>query len=282
MAQPLSKIQHIFDKIEGFFKTNKFNQWIVYKQEDLYVAFGDRKNVWTLCTKNILMIDFDFKDNITRSQVIQIMTTYTDTMHKQGHDLLFEMFDTDRGVHAFLVNKPMLYNDPKTLQIMLDIDQDPYYIGFSKILGFCMRLSAKVDHHSDHHIRQNIVNQEFISKRFIDIPYIGYGTPDPHIQKILALQLLLIDWFKYQYQNRLLELTSYYYVGDHTSYKMAPPESFFEEVNHAVQKYLNKLNLKKPTIPLNLRFNPQPPPYQNPFIKNKDNKTISIRKIYHI
>jgi hypothetical protein len=273
-------IQQIYDQVHELFDKNEFKELIAYEQGDLVVAMGLMNNVWSLCVRDVLMIDFDFKDSITREQAIKIITKYTKTKHQEGTDLLFEMFDTDRGVHAFLVNQPMSHTDPEAIQMMIDLDNDPYYIGFSKIRGFCMRLSPKIDHQLTLEELYDHLDKEFISKPFVQSRYIGYGTVDPYIEKIIALHTSLINWFKYQYKSRLPELTQFRYVYETDRYQMAPPESFLDEVYGAVVERLEELGLKKPAKKYQLRYDVRTRPYEETYIKIYEQK--GMRLIYDL
>jgi hypothetical protein len=277
-----SDLQHIYDQVNEIFDRGEFKEVIAYEQEDLVVAMGFKNNVWSLCVRDVLMIDFDFKEGIDRKNAIKIITRYTNTKHKEGEDLLFEMFDTDRGVHAFLVNKPMSHRAPEAIQMMVDLDNDPYYIGFSKIRGFCMRLNAKITPHLDLTELQDRIDQEFISKPFVESRYIGYGIPDPYIEKVLALHTSLIHWFKYQYKSRLEELTAFRYVYETDQYQMAPPEAFLDDVHDAVVERLKEFGLKQASQPYKLRYDVRTRPYEETYIKIYEQKGLRlIYDLYH-
>lgn len=275
-----TKLQTIYDDVNDIFDQNKFKSWIAYEQEDLIVSMNFLNNVWSLCVRDVLMIDFDLKEGVTRDDAIQIITNYTDTMHKKGHDLLFEMFDTDRGVHAFLVSEPMSHKDPVAIKMMVDLHNDPYYIGFSKVRGFCMRLNAKINMKVGFDTLQEMIDNEFISKRFIDNPYIGYGTPDAYVQNVISLHTSLINWFKYQYKTRLGELTEYRYVYEIDRYQMAPPESFLEEVTEAVIERLKEFRLKQKPEHYKLTFDVRTRPHEDTILKLYEQK--GLRFIYDL
>ena len=277
-----SELQSIYDQVNDIFDNNEFKELIAYEQEDLVVAMNLMNNVWSLCVRDILMIDFDVKEGITRDDAINRITRYTNRIHDEGRDLLFEMFDTDRGVHAFLVSERMSHTDPEAVQIMIDLDNDPNYIGFSRVRGFCMRLNAKIDPEADIDTLRDHMEKEFISKRFVDQRYIGYGSPDSDIEKVLDLHSSLIEWFKYQYKSRLPELIKYRYVYENDRYQMAPPESFVEEVYGAVVERLEQFGLKKIPDHYKLRFDVRTRPYWDTLIKIYEQKRIRfVYDLYH-
>lgn len=79
------------------------------------------------------MIDFDYKEGITRKDIIAHVSIFCDKMLKEGEEMLFAMYDTDRGVHAFLVNKHIHFASSEALKIMVDMCSDETYIGYVEV-----------------------------------------------------------------------------------------------------------------------------------------------------
>lgn len=224
----------------------KFNKWIAYDQNDLIVGMSFGNNVWSMCTRKILMIDFDFKEGFTRETAILSIKKYTAYMRMRGINMMFEMYDTDRGVHAFLVTHEIDNLDEKNfMQVMMDLCNDPYYIGFSRINGYCIRLAPKVRNKLPPGMTlQDVVNKEFTAKPMVGRLFrIGYGAPKMNIIRTLILHQKLIEWFSKQYRTRLAELTSERYIPEIDRYGVAPPPTFLFEVKQFIKKSLEEMGL---------------------------------------
>lgn len=264
-------VERFYDNPEKVFKK------IVYEQSDILVGMTYYDNVWSICTKDILMIDFDIKDGFTRKQAFQTVYDYTNFMESHGIRLSFSMYHTDRGVHAFCVSHRISHLSEESQRIMLDMCNDPYYIGFSRITGYCVRISPKVrttitkiitntdeitglitttstttSTLQEGETLQDVVDREFIAKPAAspniddetDVAVIiGLGEPSEYILRVLDVHQKLIEWFLYQYRTRLQELTSKRYVPEIDAYIMAPPNNFFDEAKVYVQKTLEDYGL---------------------------------------
>jgi len=95
-------------KIAGIYSKLNYDQLVtqVYQQKDLEIGMTIMNNVWSMCTKNILMIDFDFKVGLTKDKALNMIRAYTEYMHiNYKIDLLFQNYDTDRGLHSFWLTK---------------------------------------------------------------------------------------------------------------------------------------------------------------------------------
>lgn len=244
----------------------------VYEQEDIEVGMTYYGNVWSMCTKNILMIDFDYKaptkdasktqidgeasskghSILTRDKAFDMLRKYTDHMHSLGIDLLFETYDTDRGLHAFLVNIKMDYLSQNAMNVMIDLHNDADYIAFVKIRGFCIRIGPKFPQPPSGYVGnetdyiQQAINKEFVAKPVEGTnAFIGYGEPLEYISNVLRVHLSLIRWFSQQYKERLQELRSKRYIEESDKYDYCPPKEFLDEVKAVTVHLLTQAGLKR-------------------------------------
>jgi hypothetical protein len=93
---------------------------------------------------NILMLDYDIKDGISREEAIEELQTIIDVGAKTGWRFTFAVMPTDRGLHAFLLSQ-QAYRNIFWVDLMRLACTDPYYAAFSYASGFGIRLSKKQD-----------------------------------------------------------------------------------------------------------------------------------------
>jgi len=216
----------------------------IYEQEDINFGYDINGGVLTMCTQEILMIDFDYKDGFTNEKAIKYVKEFTDFLYtKYKYEMLFAMYKTDRGIHAFLVNRLFHFTSPEALKIMIDLCSDPYYIGYSEVRGFCIRLSAKIKNFDKSEIKK-IINDEFIS-----LPYeeflIGYGKPLKYIENVLNFHIVMINILKQIYLDHLDEFITKTYIIESDSYDIFPSENMFKLIRNETIKLLDKYNLLK-------------------------------------
>lgn len=247
------KIDNLFDDI---YTSKKI---ILHEQDNLVVGLDVYSSVWSLCNKDILMIDFDEKEGISKNKAIELIREYTNDLHEKGFDLLFYMFETDRGMHAFIVNQYIDYFSEEALHIMIDTCTDEMYIGYVEVKGFCVRLGPKVKLlPKEGETLQDIVDKEFIARPAVGKDFkIGYGKPIPEIEDILDFHLDMINWFTEQYRKNLNMLTKKRYIYETDSFDIAPPESFIHEVSEVINKKLQKYNILRNKSEFERRIRPK-------------------------
>jgi len=108
-----------------------------------YVACDTYTRTYYICFKNLLMCDIDFyKDEsgnaVNTQEIIDYATNYALT-----HNLTFRVYSSRNGFHLFLTSKQMDYKSEESFTIMTDMKTDFYYILYSKIRGWCVRLNRK-------------------------------------------------------------------------------------------------------------------------------------------
>ena len=77
----------------------------------------------------------------------------------------------------------MDYRDDDALKIMLDLGTDFYYVVFSYLRGWSVRLNKK--------------RRDTTDELYSYIGDIGTGVADPHLDKLVTLHLNLVPVFKH-------------------------------------------------------------------------------------
>lgn len=81
-----------------------------------------------------MMLDFD---NITYSELENKISCYLDKY-------TFQVYKTTNGFHVYCTSNVFDYSAFSTLQFMYKLGCDPWYISFTKLYGFVVRLSPKI------------------------------------------------------------------------------------------------------------------------------------------
>lgn len=238
-------IQAMKGQINSMFNdADRVSTMIAYESDELIVSMSYFDNVWSFCTRDMLMIDFDYKEGFTYQTAIDTIKDYTEFMHNKGVDLKFRIYITDRGVHAFLTSHRIDVLSDNAMKMVVDLCNDPYYIAFSTIRGFCVRIGPKIKQKLEGRSLQEVVDTEFIAKVDTRNVSIGYGKEDPYILKILSLHERLIKWFVKQYRDRLNELSQLRYIVELDKFDMTPPVYFKDEVAQEVIKLLTEMGIE--------------------------------------
>jgi len=219
---------------------------ILYQTADFQLNVNYYNMVFAICVPDILVIDSDFNvwSRHSADKVVKEIGRFCDFMHAKGIDLLFKMFRTDKGLHAFLVNKRIKSNTDTAIKIMVALCNDPFYTAFSKISGFCVRINPKIYRVS--HTKASLysrVTSEIIAKEYNQPKYIGYGKPDPGIESFIMVKTRLINFMKKKYKEEFGYMTKLRYISRIDDFKKSPPPSFFEELIEYTKKiYITNIN----------------------------------------
>ena len=219
-------------KIDNLVKENKSHRRVLHQQEDINVGYDYYASIFSLCCKDILMIDFDNKDGWYLDNVIERLKQYTKDEKAKGIEYLFEIYETDRGVHAFIINRLIEYTSEEALNIMINLKSDEIYIGYVEVRGYCVRLNPKI----------NMLNtDEFIAKP-TDI-IIGYGEEIPYIHNVLQFHLNMIDFFISEYKHNKSEYIQKRYIPELDSLLPTPSEEIFKRVKDKIIYHLKEYDI---------------------------------------
>lgn len=192
----------------------KYTQIRVFETEDFLLRYTYQDCVWAMCVKDMFTIDFDIKEGITQEDGVIMIQKYVDAMYARGISLLFSLYETDRGLHAYLISERLSYSDERALQTSLDLCNDENYVIFTTMNGFCMRVGPKLrKQYTDPttgKVKKDWMSIEAIYGEFIARPCfkrpngrysctIGYGRSDPYIVMMLHVYEKLIKFFKQLY-----------------------------------------------------------------------------------
>lgn len=254
-----------FPKIQSIYETSRsaVKKLVVHSQDNLVIGLDVFNNIWSMCTKDLLMIDFDYKLGFSQQDALALVERYAEFMHLHHQDVLFHMYKTDRGLHAFLVNRTINNLAKEALNMMIDMCNDPDYIAYTMVRGYCYRVSPKINVQREGMTLQQLIDVEFVSLPLKERFSIGYGKPLKYATSILDMSMELTKWFVDQYRQNLQALTSTRYVPEIDRYQIAPPEWFMVEAGVKVKELLKKYRLLKNAAEYVLNITPLPKDRQN-------------------
>ena len=127
------------------------------------------------------MIDVDYYKVGCKSKslddIIKIFTDYC----KKNPNLVFQIYESNGGVHGFLTSHSSDYKSKKSIDLMLDLDCDFYYTVYSYLRGWSIRLNCKT--------------KDIDPNLYKYIKTIGTGKEDKHLIKLTNLHINLITVF---------------------------------------------------------------------------------------
>ena len=130
----LPKVVTTIHAIAPFLLQNiKHKQHVIKRRDDYYIARDIQDDIVYMCFKNLMIIDIDTLEN-SESEIIEYFTNLPGS---------YEIYKSNRGYHVFCTSQPVDYRADSTLQFLLDHKCDFYYIIYSYIRGFCVRLNKK-------------------------------------------------------------------------------------------------------------------------------------------
>lgn len=235
----LSEVDNVMKSINlAFDNGESLTTEILFQTKDFQVNINYQNMVMAMCYRDVLTLDLDLPAGYwvqeEADEMIRQLISFTDLMHFQEHiDLLFKIYRTDKGIHAILVNKHLSPNSDEALTIMLSLCNDPFYTAFSRVSGFCLRISPKLYRDAIYNKNINVTSRarsEIISKEYSKPKFIGYGKPDDKILKMLEIKNRLVNFVKEKYRNDTARMTQYRYVSYIDDFRHVPPEDFFEEL----------------------------------------------------
>lgn len=156
-------------------------QRLLHDDKDYYIAIDMLTNTYYICYRTLLMLDIDFykpteEVEVSKEDIINKLEKYA-----KENKLRFRLYQSRNGIHAFLINRESNYKNPEDTQIMIDLDVDFFYIVYSNIRGWSVRLNRKK-------------NEEKMSYTYIcDV---GDETPIEHLEKLVELHINLVPVFE--------------------------------------------------------------------------------------
>ena len=170
-------IMEIFKKIDIPINPilNNYKYIIEYEDSELNYIIGKqlhlKKNteMKLICFKDFMVIDWDVPKDKNKDEFLNELVEYL-----KGLPYTFYMYETYNGFHGYIMNKKMWFADWNTMTLLKELKCDQFYIGFTRKVGFVVRLNKKSDR-----------NEEFIEKfvcKINDYPIIG------DLQKLIIIK----------------------------------------------------------------------------------------------
>lgn len=118
-------------------------QRLLVDNDDYYVAIDLFTNTYYICYRDLMMIDIDRYKHIDKdNQDIDILDEIKNKLKKYT-EFFFRIYASRNGYHIFLINKSMDYKSDQSIQLMSDLGCDFYYIVYSYLRGWSVRLNKK-------------------------------------------------------------------------------------------------------------------------------------------
>jgi hypothetical protein len=181
-SMPPSDAVYIYPNIDQFYGTDlndPFGDHFEYDEDSLpyIVSYDARSEVFIYCSDNLLMLDWDNKDLKEIDDKSQIPNFLIDLVQKVANGLseifreevVFSINPSDRGFHAFLLSHPMDSQNQNVLEFMEQICTDAWYIAFTPLRGWCVRISPKNDTFNDFVAKTTVEVRNDESYEFPDI-----------------------------------------------------------------------------------------------------------------
>ena len=128
------------------------------------------------------MIDIDFyKNDRTEIKTEDIINNFKLYCQKYP-ELKFRLYSSRNGIHGFLISHEGTYATDKFLKMELDLESDFYYVVYSYLRGWSVRLNKKEKDTKD-------ILYEYICD-------IGEGHEIQHLTQLVDLHIKLVDVFK--------------------------------------------------------------------------------------
>lgn len=119
---------------------------IDFEDEDLKYIIGKqihlKKNIEMelICFKDFVIIDWDLPENKTKQEFLidikELLSKFPYT---------FYIYETFNGYHGYIMSKKMWFANWNTIKLLEDLKCDKFYIGFTRKVGFVVRLNRKIN-----------------------------------------------------------------------------------------------------------------------------------------
>jgi hypothetical protein len=112
-------------------------QRLLKDTKDYYIACDLITNTYYICYKELMMIDID---GIEEDEIVELIS-----IKAKEENLIFELYRSRNGFHAFCVNKKMNYEDINDMKLSLELGTDYFYALYTHMRGWSVRLNKKGD-----------------------------------------------------------------------------------------------------------------------------------------
>ena len=148
---------------------------------------------------NLMMVDFDQTPSMNKDVILNILEEYVKAIEKQGPPIKFMIYETDNGIHAFLVSREGNTQDD-TIKAMLQMRSDYMYVLHTMFRGFCIRVSPKIVDKSLAVKPKEVAMTQYIAKQcYQSVCELGSALPNEKMMNILNFKNDLIVYFLRMY-----------------------------------------------------------------------------------
>ena len=117
-------------------------QRLIMDHDDFYIACDMMTNTYYICYRYLMMIDIDmFKLDTPDVDILKIFEN--DKSHQ------WMIYKSRSGYHAFLISERVPYGTRLSVETMLKYPCDFYYVIYSYLRGYSVRLNPKKDEKGD-------------------------------------------------------------------------------------------------------------------------------------
>jgi hypothetical protein len=137
-----------FNKLKYVIK-NETDEYIIGTQYhyDTYLKKNVVNSLKVIAFKYLMVLDYDIHNESKE----ELLRNITENLSKTNSTFL--LYETENGYHAYNISKKYPYYKKETYQEMFKLNCDPWYINFTKYVGFVTRLEKKINR-----------NEKFIEK----------------------------------------------------------------------------------------------------------------------
>ena len=210
--------------------------------ENLAYIENKSNGVFSIGTKNILMIDFDESFLISKEDWMVNASEYVN----KNRNLRFLIHETKKGIHAFLISEYLEFGD-KAEKIMRDLNSDDLYIEYSRFRGYFVRVTPKDKY-------DYISSPGYFHKGSL-IKEIGYGNKNLDIIKYIdVVDELIVSPSNYKDIIEKLDLIpgkykeTFQYPGILYQLKDKLPTDIYLKLSKITRTYIINRKLEKKNI----------------------------------
>ena len=118
-------------------------QRCLYDDRDWYLAIDTYTSTFYVCYRNLMMIDIDYGKGNEYTDSGEIVTRLTAYCEKNP-EVLMDIYQSRKGVHVFMIHQTYDYHDDSSLELMLELGCDFYYVIYASLRGWSVRVNAKL------------------------------------------------------------------------------------------------------------------------------------------
>lgn len=137
-------------------------------------------NMVFIALYDILMLDWDIVPGFGKSEAIDVLERFVESQENITENnrvlktgMCFKIYETDNGIHAYLISHRVPHNSLVSTRIMIEVCSDIQYAAMSIMRGFSIRLTPKVFGKGKYFTREVMASQFVQSPGYYGVEYIG-------------------------------------------------------------------------------------------------------------